>query len=148
MLTRNLQVTEPDIARIRTIRRSGWKKFIFYNLPALSWLVVVFMLTSLPSTNFGDRSLWSGDKVIHAFMFFILITLTMQGFSKQQFIPKLRYEAGFYALMVSFFFSGLTEILQGLLLPSRSADPYDYLANTVGCVVGWLFFNYIVLQKK
>jgi len=148
MLTRNLQVTEPDVARIRTIRRTGWKKFILYNFPALAWLVVIFLLTGLSSDNFGERTLWSGDKVIHALMFFILVTLTMQGFNKQQFFPKLRYEAGFYALLVAIFFSGITEIMQGLFLESRSADPYDYLANSIGCAIGWVFFNFFVLQKR
>jgi len=119
-----------------------------YNLPALGWLAVIFLLTGLASSNFGVRSLLSGDKVIHALMFFILVTLTMQGFIKQQFFPKLRYEAGFYALVVGIFFSGLTEIMQGLFLQSRSADPYDYLANTFGCAAGWLFFNFFVLQKR
>jgi len=148
MLTRNLRVTEPDAARIRIIRRTGWKKFVLYNFPAFFWLLVIFTLTGLAGENFGESNLFSGDKIIHALLFFILVTLSMQGFNKQQLFPNLRYESGFYALATGFLFSGLTEILQGLFLQSRSADPYDYIANTVGCVLGWLFFNFIVLQKR
>lgn len=148
MLTSNLQVTNPDAASIRTKRRKGWKKFVFYNFPALSWLIVIFFVTALPSSNFGESHLFSGDKVIHALIFFILVTLQMQGLIKQQLFPNLRYEAGFYALLYGFFISGVTEIMQGLFLQSRSADPYDYLANTVGCVAGWIFFNFFILQKQ
>jgi glycopeptide antibiotics resistance protein len=148
MLTRNLQVTDPDAARTLTKRRKGWKKFVLYNSPAFSWLVVIFFITTLPSSNFGESHLFSGDKVIHALIFFILVTLQMQGLIKQQLFPRLRYEAGFYALIYGFFISGLTEIMQGLLLTSRSADPYDYIANTVGCIAGWLFFTFFILQKQ
>lgn len=148
MLTRNLQVTDPDVARNRTQRRKGWKKFISYNLPALTWLVVIFAITGLSSVNFTESNLFSGDKIIHALMFFILVTLNMQGLIKQQLFPNLRYEAGFYALGFGFVISGLTEIMQGLLMQGRSADPYDYLADTVGCFLGWLFFTYFILQKR
>lgn len=148
MLTQNLQVTDSDAARTLTRRRKGWKKFVLYNSPAFSWLIAIFFITALPSSNFGESQLFSGDKVIHALIFFILVTLQMQALIKQQLFPKLRYEAGYYALLYGFVISGLTEIMQGLLLNSRSADPYDYIANTVGCVAGWVFFTYFVLQKQ
>lgn len=148
MLTSNLQVTNTTDRRVKRNPRRGWRKFFLFNLPAFLWLLVIFALVSMPSSYFGTSSLFSGDKFIHALMFFILVVLSMQGFYKQQLFAHLRYEGGYYALMLGFFFSGITEILQGLVFASRSADPYDYLANTIGCILGWAFFSWVILQKR
>lgn len=81
-------------------------------------------------------------------LFFVLVLLLKQGFYKQNYLAILRYEGSFYALAIGFFFSGLTEIVQAVFVASRYADPFDYLANSLGCLLGALFFNKIVLTKK
>lgn len=148
MLTRNLQDTEFKIPSQRPGRKKGLWKLILFSLPALFWLVVIFILISLPSSNFDESSYLSGDKLIHGMLFFVLVILLKQGFYKQQYLAVLRYENSFYALAIGFFFSGTTELVQGLLVSSRYADPFDFIANSLGCLLGALFFNKIVLTKK
>lgn len=111
-------------------------------------MTLLFIMLLLPSSNFSGNTLLSGDKIIHLILFFVQVVLLMQGFYKQQFFPYLRYEAGFYAVLTGFILSGLTEIAQGLLVESRSTDPYDYLANSIGCLLGWAFFSWVILPKR
>lgn len=42
-------------------------------------------------------------------------------------------------------YGGILEILQQELFVDRSADLYDFVANSFGCFVAW---SYILLKKK
>ena len=35
-------------------------------------------------------------------------------------------------------YGGLIEIYQGLLLPNRTADYVDVIANAIGAIIGWM----------
>jgi VanZ family protein len=74
--------------------------------------------------------------------------LWAQAFRKQNAIPALRFDAGFYSILLGILFSGITEILQGFIFIQRSADLNDYLANTAGVLCGWWFFKLFVQKQN
>jgi hypothetical protein len=132
--------------QIRRVNRTSLGNLFNFCLPALLWMALILLLIGLPGYSFPKNELISTDKFIHFGLFFIQTMLWMQAFRKQNAIPMLRFEAGFYSLLIGILFSGITEILQGFIFIQRSADFMDYLANSAGVLGGWWFFK-LFIQK-
>ena len=76
----------------------------------------------------GGEGLFPGaDKVVHAVLFALLAATT-----RWRFGPAA---AGFAAVAA---YAAGSELVQGLLLSSRSGDAYDVVADLLGAVAGWL----------
>ena len=75
----------------------------------------------------GDGLFPESDKVVHAVLFGLLAATT-----RWRFGPAA---AGFAAVAM---YAVGSEIVQGLLLRSRSGDGYDVVADLLGAAVGWL----------
>lgn len=79
-----------------------------------------------PST--GGPSLFDGsDKVVHALLFGALAATT-----------RWRFGPGLLGLGLVAAYAVVSEVVQGVLLSTRSGDPYDVVADLVGAAVGWL----------
>ena len=67
------------------------------------------------------------DKLVHGGLFLLLAVTT-----RWRFGPRL----GLLATVAAY--GVLSEIVQAVLLPDRSGDPFDALADTTGALLGWL----------
>jgi VanZ family protein len=90
------------------------------------------------------------DKVLHFIMYFgFCSVLWFEYFrSHVQSDPKRLVP---WAIIAPIIFSGLIEIGQQTLTPTRAADWYDFLFNTLGCLVAALFSLVVtrrVLKRK
>ena len=143
MLTNN--ILDSNLGQqIRRVNRRQLGKLLNYSLPPLLWMAFILLLIGLPGYSFPNNELFSADKFIHFGLYFVLSFLWMQAFIKQTSIPMLRFEGGYYTLLIGILYSGLTEILQGVLFIQRSPDLVDYLANSAGTVAGFLFFRFFI----
>ena len=86
-------------------------------------LVVLFA----PTAPAGPAGVVGLDKVVHAALFVALAAT-----SRWQFGGRLRV----FLLVAGY--AVLSELLQQLVLPHRSGDPYDAVADLCGATVGWL----------
>ncbi|MCA6361817.1 MAG: VanZ family protein [Bacteroidetes bacterium] len=109
-----------------------------YNWPVLVWALVILVLCAIPGRDL-PHSDWlealSFDKWVHAGIFFVLELLSIRGiaFSDSQPLRKLAVlitGAGAVA------YGGALEIMQGALFSERTADLYDFIANSVGVLAG------------
>lgn len=119
-------------------------KFIYKHalLVLNCWFVIIFALCGMPgrfipSTNWLE--LISFDKWVHAGIFFTLCGLA--------FITQIKYKLPkyfiFLAVVVSIFYGGWIEWMQANVFSQRSADWYDFTANTFGCLVAWSCYTLI-----
>lgn len=134
--------------QIRRVKRARLGNLFNFCLPALLWTALILLLIGLPGYSFPKNELISTDKFIHFGIFFVFTMLWAQAFRKQNAIPALRFDAGFYCILLGILFSGITEILQGFIFIQRSADLNDYLANTAGVLCGWWFFKLFVQKQN
>ena len=67
------------------------------------------------------------DKLVHGGLFLLLAVTT-----RWRFGPRL----GLLATVAAY--GVLSEIVQAVLLPDRSGDPFDALADATGALLGWL----------
>ena len=85
----------------------------------------------------GD--LFSFDKLAHLGVFAILTLLMIIGFSKQYRYPKLRANSIKFSIIISMAYASILELGQALI-PDRYANFYDMAFNTMGVLMGYLFF--------
>lgn len=117
------------------------KLLLKYNLLlAVLWTVLIFILCSTPG-HFIPTTSWlellSFDKFVHASIFFVLTILWLVYFLKANKLSPL-ISATIILFCISY--GGLLEIMQSNVFSQRSGDWLDFIANSFGCLMGWLFF--------
>ncbi|MCX7743719.1 MAG: VanZ family protein [Flavobacteriales bacterium] len=117
--------------------------FFRHNFITILWLLIIAAVCLIPGRNVPQSPYISFDKLFHTAIFGCLTFQMMIGLKKQYTFKRLRYQAVPCSIIFSIFYGLLMELLQGLLLPDRSFDALDALANTLGVMVGWLLFELI-----
>lgn len=74
-------------------------------------------------------------------MFYVLTYLMMQGFTKATAPSFIRPRPLLIAFILCTVYGGLLEVMQGTLFEDRSADIYDFIANTFGATLATLSFR-------
>ena len=90
------------------------------------------------------------DKVVHLLMYAAFAFLCIWGYRKQFISNGKAYQkkALLLAVVISIFYGGLTEILQEYLVPGRTGDWFDFLADSIGTLLGVLVFHLFYRHKK
>lgn len=84
----------------------------------------------------GGPVLFAGsDKVVHVLLFALLA-----GTTRWRFGPAVAGLAAGAAYAVG------SEIVQAMLLSTRSGDPYDVVADLLGLAAGWLIASRVLLR--
>lgn len=119
----------------------GFKGFIWYVLPLIGYCVALFYVSSIPQPPMPDLGFDWGDKVTHAGAFFVMGLLAYRAtawiFPHKPLPILLLLSIGFTSLY------GATDELHQYFVPERSADIFDWVADTVGALcaggVVWMF---------
>jgi len=110
------------------------------------WALVILILCGMPGRDIPHISfleLLSFDKFVHAGIFFMLLVLTVRGFLMQSRYENLRKNARSIAALMCITYGGALEIMQGTIFEERSADIYDFIANSFGCIMGLLAYAWV-----
>ena len=113
---------------------------------ALLWAMLIFILCAIPGHDIPHISfleLLEFDKFVHASLFFVLMLLMTRGFSLLENSSSLNSNSKFIAVLICIIYGGSLEIMQGLFFVERSADVYDFIANSFGAVMAWLFYDWM-----
>ena len=120
--------------------------FIKHTKWALLWAMLIFILCAIPGKDIPFIGIWdlfNLDKLIHASLFFIQVVLLIQGFSKQTQIILFSRRPKLFAVGLCIMYGGDLELMQGAFFTDRTADIYDFIANSLGAVAGALLFEKI-----
>lgn len=90
-------------------------------------VLVVFALTMMPLPEM-TQVVSSQDKFEHAIAFFVLMLLGAGGWPERS--GRVAVGLSAYGLMI--------EICQHTLTTNRFGDPWDWVADSAGVVLGWL----------
>ncbi|WP_170227937.1 VanZ family protein [Vicingus serpentipes] len=111
------------------------KKFKYF-FPALIWLFAILILSSYPGNKIPSAPFFGFDKVVHITIYFLLSLFVMFGFyfirNKENLTLKLMIICAVFGIL----FGGLMEICQHYIFVNRSGNCYDFLANTIGAIIG------------
>lgn len=117
--------------------------FLRHNIFGIFWLLFIAAACLIPSRNIPKSPYFTFDKLFHTIIFACLTFQLMVGLKKQFTFIRLRYQAVPFTIIFSICYGLLMELLQGLFLSDRSFDFMDVLANSVGVIIGWVFFTLI-----
>lgn len=110
------------------------------------WALLILILCGMPGKDIPHISfleLLSFDKFVHANIFFVFVLLTIRGLIVQTRFSGIQHSAKITAFLFCTAYGGLMEVMQGTLFADRSMDIYDFIANTFGCTIGCLCYNWI-----
>jgi VanZ family protein len=114
------------------------------------WSVVIWTLSLLPGRHLPAipdfYQLLKPDKIIHLILFAAFVFLLLQSILKQYGYGFLRFYGIIIALITGIGFGALTEYLQYSININRSGNIYDFIANTLGCLIGLALF--LILRRK
>ena len=119
--------------------------------PGILCGIFILFLTGLPGSIFPRvKPIVGIDKVMHICMYAGFAFLCIWGYRKQ-FISNgkdYRKRALWLTLAISIAYGGLTELMQEFLVPTRTGDWFDFLADTLGSLIGVLVFYLFFKNKK
>jgi len=103
-----------------------------YTIGALLWATLNLILTLTPGKSVPDITLFSYDKLGHAFVFFVFSLLLSKGL----FVANYKLYAAISATVLISAVYGLgIEIAQDFI-PDRGMEWFDALANVLGSFLG------------
>ena len=119
--------------------------------PGILCGIVILILTGLPGSVFPRVKPVVGiDKVVHVLMYAGFAFACIWGYRKQFVSNGLQYKkkALLLAIIISIAYGGLTELMQEYLIPSRTGDWIDFLADSLGTLIGITVFYVFYRHKK
>ena len=119
--------------------------------PGILCGIVILILTGLPGSLFPRVKPVIGlDKVAHILMYATFAFLCLWGYRKQFVTNGIEYRkrAIWLAVAISIAYGGLTELMQEFLVPTRTGDWIDFIADILGTGLGALIFYLFFHRKK
>jgi VanZ family protein len=114
-------------------------------LPAIIWTLFILLITLTPGNYFPEvpnfLDLFQPDKIVHILIYGTLTFLTSRGLIKQYSSKLLRYNAISIGFVYSVLLGGVVEILQTAMKLGRYGSIYDFIANSVGCLIAVLIIR-------
>jgi VanZ family protein len=120
--------------------------FLRYWLPLIVYCLVIFFQSSfkspltLPSFDYIDKVLHMGGYGLLGFLFYRAYRSSWPSASGWRTANASLLSAGFY---------GMTDEIHQYFVPGRSADPWDWLADMVGALLGVMAYHaWLHLQAR
>jgi len=119
-------------------------------IPLLVYWLILFIGTSLPSDHLSSV-LELSDKLKHFIAYLILAFLLSLNLYFQEKWKGMAVYYSISALLICLVYGALDELHQ-ILVPNRSAEFYDWLADTLGSgtgiLISYLFLKFIKNKSK
>lgn len=114
-----------------------------YLLLPLIWALIILALCGMPGKDIPHVSfleILAFDKWVHAGIFFVLSLLMMRGLFFG--FPEWPKNAVvFFTLLFGTGYGAALELMQAAVFVDRSADLYDFIANSFGAICGVLLYR-------
>ena len=117
---------------------------------AVLWAAFIMLLCGLPGSDLPNIDIWDidiEDKIAHASVFAILGFLMVFGSVRRMANPVISRKHTFTLILIASAYGALTEVFQGLFFPTRFADVSDFIANSIGAVLGILIAKKLLIKK-
>lgn len=117
---------------------------------AILWAIFILVVCLMPGSSVPKYDLFSrlhADKLVHVFIFGVLLVLLMKGLLRQDNSNFLRQRALFTAFAVAVIYGAITELLQEFIASGREGDLGDLAANTIGAILGAVWMHWGEARK-
>ncbi|MBN2366711.1 MAG: VanZ family protein [Calditrichaeota bacterium] len=115
--------------------------FIRFHLPVLIFVVGIFILSSIQDISPPDLGFKPQDKFYHLVFYFVFGFFIVRSFRHMAGLPKIRQNAVLFSIVFGSLYALSDEIHQ-YFVPGRLMSYGDFVADTMGILVGVLAFKY------
>jgi VanZ family protein len=123
------------------------KNFFRDQVPAIFWLVLIFVLSSIPNLTGPDLKFELQDKFYHFIFYAIFGFLIGRAFFFQSGIQQLKNNFLIFGIIFGALYAMSDEVHQHFV-PGRTMSPWDALADIAGVIFGLIIFNWWVKNKR
>jgi len=109
------------------------------------YLCLIFIQSSIPSQYVPKMTILSYDKLIHAGIYLVASILMFMALREHD--SLMNYRTEWLALIFTVFF-GFTDELHQYFVQGRHASFWDFLADTIGAVLGIMVASRLINRKK
>ena len=120
-------------------------KVLLVYLPLIFYWILLFTLTTLPTQSIP--SVGVNDKLEHTLAYFGLSFLLYLTLLFQKKSIMLKKYAMLFTLLIVIFYGALDEVHQ-LLIPGRSCELLDFLADMLGGILGIVLLKILIRVYK
>ncbi len=110
-----------------------------YTILAVLWTITISTASLINLEGTPTIHIRNLDKLVHLLMYFGFTVL---------WILALKQRKTAIIAIIAILFGGFIEIIQGAMHQHRSADWLDFLANTIGVLIGLFLIKKIILFLK
>ncbi|MBI5048417.1 MAG: VanZ family protein [Deltaproteobacteria bacterium] len=112
------------------------KEIIFYWLPPIGYMALIFYMSSQPLEEFQLPDVWNIDKVAHFIEYGVLGIIWFRALNTVSVNSK---QIVFVAFAITFLY-GISDEIHQHFVPNRNSSIYDAIADGIGAWVGiWLY---------
>jgi VanZ family protein len=123
------------------------KNFLWYQLPAIFWLILIFVLSSIPDLSGPDLKFKLQDKFYHFIFYAVFGVLIGRAFFFQTGFQQLKNNFLIFGIIFGSLYAMSDELHQHFV-PGRTMSPWDALADVAGVIFGILIFAWWVKHKN
>lgn len=109
-------------------------------IPAIIWVFIILFLSGYPGSELPKIAIWQIDKFGHIIMYGTLSFLLLFPFVKQFLAHNKWFKISLLVILSCVLYGGLMEILQNNIFINRSGNWIDFMANTIGAIMGAVLF--------
>jgi VanZ family protein len=120
--------------------------------PGIAWFFLILILICIPGEDLPKADDWMNaidfDKLVHIGLFAVLGFLIMSPAANGLLTDKMKWNFFIKVAVAVSIYGITTEFIQRFLIPGRSFDIFDWLADSIGAVIALLFSRRIYLKKN
>ena len=120
-------------------------KVVLVYLPLIFYWIILFTLTTLPTESIP--SVGVSDKVEHLLAYFVLSILLYLTLLFQRKSVLLKNYAMLFTILIVFAY-GIIDELHQLMIPGRSCELLDFLADMIGGIIGIIIVKILFSFSK
>lgn len=121
-----------------------FSKVFKYHFPVIAYLIIIFIVSSIPGDDLPELTFTFSDKILHGFVYIVAFLLFYYSFIHLKSDSIFYKYALLFSLIFTIVYAAFDEIHQSFV-PNRDADFFDFLADFVGAILGFLF---IITMRK
>ena len=120
-------------------------KVVLVYLPLIFYWIILFTLTTLPAQSVP--SVGVSDKLEHLLAYFVLSILLYLTLLFQRKSVLLKNYAMLFTILIVFAY-GIIDELHQLMIPGRSCELLDFLADMIGGIIGIIIVKILFSFSK
>lgn len=118
------------------------KRLFRYHLPPFIWAFLIMIASSIPADQLPNVQIFGWDKIAHVCVFFVLGILILRSLYHRNNAINSKKQIAILTFIFVVSFGIFDELFQSLI-PGRSSDIYDLVADAAGGILSISLFNLI-----